>query len=70
MQKLQITAWPRLLSVDLAAAYLSISPKTIRNGLSKDAEKPFPVKPKRYGKRVLFDICDLDAYVDGLPKET
>jgi hypothetical protein len=70
MDKPKIYPWPRLLSVDLAAAYLSISPKTIRNGLSKDAEKPFPVKPKKYGKRVLFDIYDLDAYVDGLPKVT
>jgi hypothetical protein len=68
MDKSKIYPWPRLLSVELAAKYISISPKTIRNGLCKDALKPFPVKPKKYGKRVLFDIYDLDAYVDGLPK--
>ena len=59
--------WPRLLGVDLAAEYLGLSPKTIRNGLARDAERPFPVKPKRYGRRVLFDIRDLDAYVDAMP---
>jgi len=67
MDKAKIYPWPRLLSVELAAAYLSISPKTIRNGLVEDVKKPFPVKPKRYGKRVLFDIRDLDAYADSLP---
>jgi len=58
---------PRLLSVEEAAAYLSISPKTIRNGLGPRAKEAFPVKPKRAaGKRVLFDIRDLDNYVDSL----
>jgi hypothetical protein len=60
---------PRLLSVDQAAAYLSISPKTIRNGLGPKAPDPFPVKPKRAGKRVLFDIKDLDAFVDSMTRE-
>jgi hypothetical protein len=59
-----IAGWPRLLDVGQTAAYLSISPKTIRNGLAKSAEKPFPVRPKRFGRRVLFDIIDLDRYVD------
>ena len=59
-----IAGWPRLLSVDQAAAYLSISPKTIRNALAKSAVKPFPVRPKKFGKRVLFDIYDLDDFVD------
>jgi hypothetical protein len=68
MDKPKIYPWPRLLDVELAAEYLSISPKTIRNGLSKNAVKPFPVRPKKYGKRVLFDISDLDAYVDSLPR--
>ena len=55
------------MSVEDTAEYLGISAKTIRNQLSiKDEEKKFPVKPKRFGKRVLFDIRDLDSYVDGL----
>jgi predicted DNA-binding transcriptional regulator AlpA len=57
---------PRLLNVEEAAKYLSISPKSIRNRLGPKAPDPFPVKPKRIGKRVLFDIHDLDKYVDSL----
>ena len=56
----------RLLSVEEAAGYLSISPRRIYNETSKGT---FPVKPKRWGKRVLFDIKDLDAYVDALPHQ-
>jgi len=60
----QIT--PRLLNVEQTAQYLSISPKTIRNRLGPRALDPFPVKPKKIGKRVLFDIRDLDHYIDAL----
>ena len=56
----------RLLSVEEAAAYLSISPRTIYNETSRGT---FPIKPKRWGKRVLFDLKDLDAYVDALPHQ-
>ncbi len=56
----------RLYSIDEAANYLSISPKSIRNRLGPRAANPFPVKQRRIGKRVLFDVRDLDAYVDGL----
>jgi hypothetical protein len=58
---------PRLLSVIETAKYLSIAPKTIRNRLGPKASDPFPVKPKKIGKRVLFDIRDLERYVDQLP---
>lgn len=68
MEKLTIIArWPRLLSIEQAAEYLSISPKTIRNSLGPKAPQQFPVKPKKYGKRVLFDIQDLNRYIDELP---
>jgi len=60
------TLQPRLLDIEQTARYLSISPKTIRNRLGPRAPAPFPVKPKRIGKRVLFDVKDLDAYVDSL----
>ena len=63
------TIKPRLLSVEQAAKYLSIAPKTIRNGLGPKAERPFPVKPKRYGRKVLFDIRDLDRFIDSLSYE-
>jgi hypothetical protein len=56
----------RLLNVDETARYLGIAPKTLRNRLGPRAEHPFPVKPKRIGKRVLFDVKALDAFVDSL----
>ena len=53
----------KLLSVNETAAYLGISPKTIRNKIS---DGTFPVKPVRLSGRVLFRIGDLDLLVDGL----
>ncbi|MBB5725027.1 hypothetical protein FHS97_000935 [Sphingomonas endophytica] len=52
-----MTAWPRLLSVELAAQYLSLSMSTLR------AAGP---EPKRHGRRVLYDIRDLDRWADRL----
>lgn len=49
--------WPRLMSVNLAAAYLSISPTTLRQ------QGP---KIIRIGRRVLYDRADLDAWADAL----
>jgi predicted DNA-binding transcriptional regulator AlpA len=57
---------PRLLNVKQTAAYLGIAEKTIRNRICRRAENPFPVKPKRIGKRVLWDRKDLDHYIDSL----
>jgi hypothetical protein len=56
----------RLLPVEAAAAYLGISPKTIRNGLGPKAAKPFPIRPVRVSGRVLFRKDDLDRFIDGL----
>jgi hypothetical protein len=58
--------WPKLLSIEQTAEYLSISPKSIRNGLGPRAPKPFPVRPKRFGRRVLFDIDDLQKFAESL----
>lgn len=57
---------PRLLNIEQTAKYIGIAPKTIRNRLGPKAPDPFPVKPKKIGKRVLFDIRDLDRYIDTL----
>ena len=65
--KARFVVLPRLLSIEDAAWYLGISAKTIRNALCRNAKDPFPVKPKRHGKRILFDIKDLDAYIDSMP---
>jgi predicted DNA-binding transcriptional regulator AlpA len=56
----------RLLTVGEAAHYCGISPKTIRNGLGPRAKKPFPVKPVRYGGKVLFRREDLDKFIDAM----
>ena len=64
MKKAEIR--PRMLSVDSAADYIGIAAKTIRNRIGPRAENPFPVRPKRIGGMVLFDVRDLDAYLDGL----
>jgi hypothetical protein len=60
---------PRLLSIEQAARFLGIAPKTLRNRIGPRAEHPFPVRPKKIGKRVLFDRRDLNTYVDNLPHE-
>ncbi len=57
---------PRLLDVEQTAKYLSIAPKTLRNRLGPKAPDPFPVKPKRIGRKVLFDIRDLERFCDQL----
>jgi len=56
----------RLLTINETAAYLGLSARTIYNGTAPKSRKPFPVKPKRIGKLVRFDIRDLDQYVDSL----
>ena len=57
----------RLLSVEEAAEYLGLKPRTIYNQIGRKAKKRFPVKPLRpLGRLVRFDIRDLDAYVESL----
>jgi len=56
----------RLLSVKETAVYLGISDRTIYNQIHRRAKKKFPVKPKRIGKLVKFDIRDLERYVASL----
>lgn len=64
-QELKLTP-KRFLSVQETAEYLGVSPRTIYNKLSCAGESPFSVKPKRYGKKIRFDIRDLDQYLDSL----
>jgi len=56
----------RLLSVEETASYLGISARTIYNKIGRKAKEKFPVKPKRIGKLVKFDIRDLDSYIESL----
>ncbi len=59
MRKLKapLPDWPRLMSEDLAAAYLSISATMLR------VHGPPPL---RLGRRILFDRHHLDRWVDHL----
>ena len=66
-EKVKKEITPRMLSVDDAARYIGIAAKTIRNRIGPKATIPFPVKPKRIGGRVLFDVKELDGYLDSLP---
>ena len=61
---------PRLIDIEQTAKYLSLSPKTIRNRIGPKAKNPFPVKPKRVGRKVLFDIRDIDRYIDSMPTKS
>lgn len=56
----------RLLTVEEAASYLNISPRTLYNAVAPKSKRPIPVKVKRIGKLVRFDLRDLDRYVDSL----
>ena len=59
-------AGKRLLSVEETGVYLGLSPRTLSNGKAPKTKKPFPIKAKRVGKLVKFDIKDLERYVDSL----
>ena len=55
----------RLLSRVEAAAYLSVSPNTF-DRMKADGLMP---QPKRVYRRLLWDVRDLDAAIDSLPRE-
>jgi hypothetical protein len=67
----QIAVSPRLLSLDAAAAYLSMSPWTIRNleaqGVLPRVRVPLPQGGEL--RKLLFDKADLDRLI-GAWKET
>ena len=54
----------RLLKVEEVAFRLGIAAKTISNELSKGC---FPLKAKRYGRRLLFDSFDVEEFIRDLP---
>ena len=56
----------RLLPIRETAIYLGLSKRTLWNRTAPNSKNPFPVKPKRIGKKVLFDKKDLDDYIDSL----
>ncbi len=56
----------RLLSVRETAEYLGISPRSIYNMIGRKAKRSFPIKPKRVGRLVKFDLKDVEAFIEGL----
>jgi len=56
----------RLLNIREAASYLGIAPQTLYNGSGRKSKDPFPVKPKRIGRKLLWDVRELDVYIDSL----
>ena len=57
----------RLLTVEEAAKRFGIVAQTVYAGISRKTKKPFPIKPKRWGRKVLFDSRDVDAFIDSMP---
>jgi len=66
LQQMIGSARRRLLNVEETALYLNISPKTIYNQTGDKSKKRFPVPFKKFGRRVLFDIRDLQKFVSKL----
>ena len=56
----------RLLSVEELSQLLGISPRTIYNGVHRRAKKPFPIKPKRIGRSIKFDVRDVERFIESL----
>ena len=56
----------RLMSVEEAAEYLDLLPRTLYNRIAPKAKNPFPVRAKRIGKLVKFDRIQLDEWIDSL----
>lgn len=54
------TRWPRLLSEPDAAEYLSVSRTTLR---------ALEIRARRIGRRVLYDVRDLDRWVDRMGEQ-
>ena len=56
----------RLLSAEETAAYLGLSVRTLYNKTGRKAKVKFPVKPKRIGKLLKFDLQEINDYIDSL----
>jgi excisionase family DNA binding protein len=60
----EVSIRKRLLSVKELAEYLGLKAQTIYNRLSAGT---FPIKHKRIGRLVKWDIQDVNFYLDSLP---
>jgi len=53
----------RWMSAEELAKYLNISVRSLYNQTGPRSKVPFPIKPKRLGKRLLFDLAEVDAHI-------
>jgi predicted DNA-binding transcriptional regulator AlpA len=56
----------RLLDIRETATYLGLQPRSIYNRIGPRSKNPFPVRPKRVGRKVLFDVRELEEFVANL----
>ncbi len=53
----------RMLDISDLATRIGLKPQTIRNKLNCGT---FPIKTKKIGRKLLWDIGDVDKFLDGL----
>ena len=53
----------RMLDINDLAIRIGLKPQTIRNKLNCGT---FPIKTKKIGRKLLWDINDVDKFLDGL----
>lgn len=56
----------RLLTVEEVAGILGISPRTIYNRVHRKSKRLFPIRAKRVGRLLRFDVREVEAYIEGL----
>ena len=56
--RVELTCWPRLLSVGMLAAYIGLAPQTVRNNADRIPGR------RNLGRRVLFDRHVVDRWLD------
>ncbi len=55
----------RMLNFEELGHYIGLSPQTIKN---KFYAREFPIPAKRIFTKILWDVKDVDKYLDKLPK--
>jgi len=53
----------RMIDINDLATRIGLKPQTIRNKLNCGS---FPIKTKKIGRKLLWDIRDVDEFLDGL----
>jgi predicted DNA-binding transcriptional regulator AlpA len=56
----------RWLDIKEAADRMTISHRTLYNRTGLKSKNPFPVRPKRVGRRLIFDVKEIDAFMESL----